>query len=135
MNQVKSQLEKGLSGILLLMLAGCATANTRIFPKEDGSNVIVSSSVTESHALDGALDDAKNYCDKRNQKFIMIDQKSEYQGMNKDVKAGVGIAGAVLDGLSSAGHVNGYPTSAGAYSATHSMDDNKVTMTFKCQPY
>ncbi|OFZ18617.1 MAG: hypothetical protein A2X94_01620 [Bdellovibrionales bacterium GWB1_55_8] len=114
--------------VLMLSISGCASATTRIFPKENGDYMIVSSSYSESSAYDGALDDATDHCTKQGRAFVMVDEKSEYKGMDKDAKAAVSVASAIF-GAATKDHGTQYQMR----NATQSRDDNKVTMTFKCK--
>jgi hypothetical protein len=102
-----------------LVLVGCAS--TRILPKDDGTYLIVANSASESRAYDAALDDAKEHCEKQGRQFTMIAQKAKYNGMDKTAKGIVNVFGAVTG------------NHAETYSATHSHDDNRVQIHFRCR--
>jgi hypothetical protein len=104
----------------LLELGSCASAKTRIFPREGGDYLLVASSYSESAAYDAAVEDGTEYCRKQGKTFVMVDEKSEYKGMDKDAKVAIGVAGAVL----------GQPQVS---QSTRSMDDNKVSVSFRCK--
>jgi len=107
------------SSVLAAMLIS-SCASTRILPKDDGTYLVVGNSESESRAFDAALDDAKDLCQKRGRRFRMIHQKAEYKGMDKTAKGVVNALGMVTG--------NG----SDSYYATHSHDDNRVEIHFRC---
>lgn len=111
-----------------LSVSGCSTVKTRVFPKSDGSFQMVATSYnSESDALDGALEKGNEYCQQRGKAFVMTDQKSEYNGMDKNMKGVIGVADTLLSSAAGPGRHH-----HSLYGATHNQDDHKVTMNFKC---
>jgi len=108
-------------GILsaLGVVSGCATAKTRILPRQDGAQVIIAQSYSEADAYDAALRDATEHCKKSGQRFVIVEERTQYQGIDKNAKAGMRLVGSLL----------GQPATVGTMS---SVDDNKVTVTFRC---
>ncbi len=107
----------------LVTLTACSTAKTRIFPKEGGNYMMVASGPSESDAFDESLKRSQEHCEKMGKHFVMVDQKSEYQGADKTTKAVASVANTLLSG---GNHT--YTVGQG-----NTNDDYKITMNFKCQ--
>ncbi len=107
----------------LVTLTACSTAKTRIFPKEGGNYMMVASGPSESDAFDESLKRSQEHCEKMGKHFVMVDQKSEYQGADKTAKTVAGVATALF--------ASGGPTHTTGRGDTN--DDYKITMNFKCQ--
>lgn len=99
----------------LSFLYGCAS--TTVFPEGNNRYSLVSTSFSESSALEDAKKKATEVCNQQNQTLIVLKHKSVYQGIDKRDKAIIDIADTVL---------NGNTTS------TSNSDDYKVTMKFRC---
>ena len=110
--------------------SGCSTAKTHIIARESGDYVVIANSPSESHAYDGAINDATDYCKTQGKRFVMVTEKSEYKGMDKTAKAALNVAGAMLDAGSKTSRRSARQSN---YGTTSSYDDNKVTIVFKCK--
>ncbi|MCB0406310.1 MAG: hypothetical protein KDD51_16130 [Bdellovibrionales bacterium] len=111
-----------LAPVLFLAWIGCA--NTQIIAKADGSYMVHSTSSSESYALKGAVKDAEAHCATLGKRFAMIDQRTQYQGMDKTAKGVIGAVGALTR------------SDTDYYSHRNSMDsaeDYKVELDFVCK--
>lgn len=109
---------KSIAAISILslgILAGCAS--TTILPEGNGRYSLVTTSSSESYAIKDAKKKAAEKCAEENKALVVLTHKSTYQGIDKNEKAIIGLAGAVLAGNSN----------------TSSPDDYKVTMKFRCK--
>lgn len=110
--------------ISLSFILSCAT--TRIMPHADGSYIMIANSSSEGHAYDAAIKDAEKHCAKQGKKFVVLNQDSRYQGMDKNAKAIIGVIGTVANNNQNKyGQPNSYDQST--------QDDYKVEIKFKCQ--
>lgn len=88
----------------------------------DRYKIIVRSS-TESIAYDKALDDIKEYCNTKGVTYEVIEDKAEYQGIEKGAKAMIGTSDALSREMSD------LPRSE----SLDRKDDNRVAITFRCK--
>ena len=98
-------------------LVGCATTKHTIFPGEDQNRIVING-YSESKANEVGLQEAQKYCleTEGGKRAVFTNQTAEYKGMNKNAKAAAGILGALTN----------------TYTQTDSIDDNTVTLYFKC---
>ncbi|MCB0403435.1 MAG: hypothetical protein KDD51_01520 [Bdellovibrionales bacterium] len=111
-----------LAPMVFLLWFGCA--NTQIIARADGSYMVHSTSSSESYALKGAVNDAEAHCAKQGKRFAMINQRTQYQGMDKTAKGVIGAVGALTR------------KDSDYYSQRNSMDtaeDYKVELDFVCK--
>jgi hypothetical protein len=99
--------------LLGLLLVGMGCATTRIYPVEGGTYRLVANSAYESTARNKALSQIQEHCDKQHQGFEIINENTEYSGVNRELKAVAGILG------------EGYKIDR--------HDDYRVTMSFRCK--
>lgn len=106
-----------LFGVLALGLVGCAS--TTIYPGENNTFSLVTTSSEQGYAEKDAEKKAADYCSKKGQELVVVSHKTEYHGADKNDAAMIGLASAILT------HGGGNPAS--------SDQDYQVTMTFKCK--
>ncbi len=116
-------MKKTLTRLLLLSLmlvVSCSTVTTRVFPHDDGTHLMVATAVSDSEAMDGALDKSKEFCASQGKQMKVLSQKSSYHGMDKNAQGAINTLGMMT---------NHYEV----YGATHNADDHKIEMTFRCR--
>jgi hypothetical protein len=119
----KISLAVSLAG--LLSLVGCAaTSNTTVFPMEQGTVKAITTSSDQNAALKDNLAEVEQYCQKQGKSYVVIAQKSSYEGMDKDIKKAANMASDVAFMTSN----TLVPTSS-----LTSDTDNKVVTKFKCK--
>lgn len=106
-----------LVGLTISLLSGCA--HTHVFAQTDGTFLMIASSDTEARAYSAAQKKSQEHCEDLGKRFLMVSQRSSYQGMEKNTKAIINTFGVVAE-------------RPDVYGATSSTDDYKVEMTFKC---
>ncbi len=98
-----------------LFLAGCAS--TTIYPEGENKFSLVATSSSEGSAEKAAEKKASDYCEKMGKKLVVLKHQSTYQGVDRNQKAVIGLASAL---------VGGGPNPAS------SSDDYRVELKFKC---
>lgn len=108
---------------LCLLLAGCAAApKATVIPKLGGEFSAIGQSADRDEALSVALDGAKKECQARGRSFVVVDQRTEYQG-----QVGEGVNNAVKLAANVA-------SMAGQWLPTMEGDkDYKTTVIFRCE--
>jgi hypothetical protein len=101
---------------LPLFALGCCSANAKILPKGKNTALIISSSSDEDCCYEKANEKAAEYCKRQGKSYIVVNDESNYKGMDKTAKG-------VLEG---AGAVMGSPVYLSR------SDDYRVRMTIKC---
>lgn len=96
------------------LLTSCA--QTTIYPTGNDTYSSVSTSSDEGYAEKDGQKKAEEQCTKQGKHLVVLNHKTEYQGVDSQTKLIGGIAGGLLGG--------GNPTT--------SSSDYKVKMTFKC---
>ena len=110
-----------LSGVLVL--TSCAPS-TIIYPTEGNTYTAIATGNSDKYALQETIKDATETCKKQNKSFVVVSQKTRYQGMDPNLKKMANMA-------SDAAFFN-----SGAFVPTTSLssnDDYKVIMVFRCQ--
>jgi len=114
-----------VSATVLALVLGCASA--RIYPKDDGSFLLVATSHSDSSAHDKALEAGNKHCHEKGQNFAIVDLKSSYNGASKDAKLVVGAVSQMMQGHNQYGQpLYGSPSQA-------SHEDYKVELNFRCK--
>lgn len=121
---------KAVCGSMLLLLVLVSCASTEIFEKADGNYSLIAHSFSESYAFSAAKEDGQKHCQALGKKFALVDQKTRYQGLDKNVKAGLGIVNSVIQL-----HTNNSNNSnnSNTYGDGSSGDDYRVEITFTCK--
>jgi hypothetical protein len=104
---------------LTCIFAGCASTTATALNKADGTMELVSTSSSEDDALEAALDKGIQQCKASGQTFVVIDRKSNYRGVDPNVKAAINVASVLTKG--------------GFYGMGSSSSDWRVVVTGKCQ--
>lgn len=105
------------SGLLMLVLGGCCSAQVQILPKDGANALAVSTSSSETCAYEKAQEKAKEYCTKRRKTFTLVKDEAEYRGMDKNAK----------------GVMRGVGMATGHYMDMDAADDYRVRLQFKCR--
>lgn len=125
----------------VLILSACSTASVRVMPGEDGTHRIVSKDIEQEGAEEAAVEAANEFCEKRNQTAVFVNEKTQYKGdMDESTRKNVRTAskvGMMLGGVGAGTHNSGVGAvlgTAGAvgYGATNDRAyQNEVV--FKCK--
>lgn len=97
--------------------SACCTARVNIMSKGKGQALAIANSQSESCAFEKAQEKAVDYCKKRRKRFILISEKSNYQGMDKTTK----------------GVVSGIGAAVGKSVSLDSNEDYRVKLKFHCR--
>lgn len=102
-------------------LAGCHTKTATVLPKGDNSYEVIGQSATEQRAYMNAENEGRHVCKQLDKEMIVIDQKSVFQGADKNTKdevKGANVALAFITGRSG---------------KERDADDYKVTLNVACK--
>lgn len=72
---------------LLLAFLITACAGVQVYPKDDGSFVVVTQSESDKEANDTALREANAYCHKQGLQFSIVKLRTSYEGASQESKA------------------------------------------------
>jgi len=87
MRTFKAHFWKMTTAAILLALAACSTAQTRVMPGASGLHTAVSSDIERDDANVAAIDAANDYCKERGLHAVFESQASEYRGsMDEDAR-------------------------------------------------
>lgn len=125
----------------LIILNACSTASVRVMPGDDGIHRVVSKDIEQEGAEEAAVKAANEFCEKRNQTAVFVNEKTQYKGdMDEQTRKNVRTAskvGMMLGGVgygtrnSGVGAVLGTAGTVG-YGATNDRAyQNEVR--FKCK--
>lgn len=122
-------------------LAACSTASVRVMPGEDGTNRVVSKDIEQDGAEEAAVKAANEYCEKRGQSAVFVNDKTQYKGdmdeqtrknVRKASQVGVLLGGAgAATGNSGVGAVLGTAGTVGYGMTNDRAYQNEVV--FKCK--
>jgi len=125
----------------VLILAACSTASVRVMPGEDGTHRIISKDIEQEGAEEAAVKAANEFCEKRNQTAVFVNEKTQYKGdMDEQTRKNVRTAskvGVMLGGVgagtgnSGVGSVLGTAGTVGYASTNDRAYENEVL--FKCK--
>lgn len=102
-------------------LTGCHTKTATVLPKGDYSYEVIGQSATEQKAYMNAESEGRHVCKELDKEMIVIDQKSVFQGADKNTKdevKGANVALAFITGRSG---------------KERDADDYKVTLNVACK--
>ena len=100
---------------IAVLLAGCAS--TTIYPKEDNTFSLVTTSSDQGAAEKDAKEKAQKYCNNLGKQLAVIKHDTVYKGADKNNVAVIGLVGAVLGAGGGHGRSN---------------EDYELKMHFKC---
>lgn len=110
-----------LASVLSTALLVSCTQST-LYPMDDGSYKVVSLASSESAASRASMDKANKTCSKSGNSLKVVKTKTQYQGMDKNTEAMLGIASQVV-------MVHGEPLKDN----TDHSEDYRNTLYFTCE--
>ncbi|MFA6409481.1 MAG: hypothetical protein WCW01_04835 [Gammaproteobacteria bacterium] len=129
----KSNLKKlSLIISISILIAGCAN-NATLLPHGNNKYTVVALSYSEDDAMKSAMNKANQVCSEKMLSVDVTKQNSVYQGVDKNQKAVMGIAGDVLNAISYNKSNNSSGFYPGSSRPESSRDDYKVTLDFTCE--
>jgi hypothetical protein len=111
----------------LFFVGACAssTPKTTVIPREAGDFVIISTSRSETKALDAAVTDGGKFCTEKGKSFVVSEPPSE---LNKETKGAVGMATTVLKTvMKKSGKIEQ------SIQVPYLRDGDQLVMNFKCK--
>lgn len=102
---------------VVVLVTGCCTARTNLLPQGPNEASIISTSSSSDCCLKKAKEEAEEYCTKKGKTLAVVDEKTDYQGADKSVKAAIGVVGVLT----------------GKHAHADSAEDYRTTLKFKCQ--
>lgn len=71
-------------GASLIVVAGCSTTTTNLYPKGNSRFVAIAQSRNQSDAANAAIQKATKTCQELNKQLVVISNRTIYQGSGKD---------------------------------------------------
>lgn len=102
---------------ILLLVSGCCTARVNILTKENNMATAIATDDDQSCCIESAAKKAEEYCKKRGKDMIVVDEKTDYSGMDQNTK----------------GVIRGVGMVTGTHVYTGSGQDYRTTLNFKCK--
>jgi len=99
------------------ILGGCCQAKTNLLSKGGDAMEVISVSASSDCCVKKAKEVADEHCKLKGKLAVVTDEKTDYQGADKTVKAAVGLVGAL----------------AGKRVQSDDSEDYRTNMKFKCQ--
>jgi hypothetical protein len=125
----------------LLILTACSTASVRVMPGDDGIHHVISKDIEQEGAEEAAVKAANEFCEKRSQTAVFIQDKTQYKGdMDEQTRKNVRTAskvGTLMSGVGfgtrnhGAGAVLGTASAVGYATTSDRAYQNEVS--FKCK--
>lgn len=104
------------------LLAGCDTSSTTVIPLTNGGFQVVSTAVSETAALQGAIAEANARCAAQGQEAFVLSTESRYQGVDRNTALIVDSLASIAQGADS------------SVVASPGLDDYRVQITARCGP-
>lgn len=128
--------------LILFSVLSCRSAVVRVMPGENGINKAISKDRTKEGAETAAVDDAKEYCEKKDKEAVFIKDESKYKGdMDESTRKTIDQASTAAIILGGVGSVPGSTRTAGTVlggagtvgKVMTSGKDYEAEVQFKCQ--
>lgn len=104
-----------------MLFVGCS--NTTLLPEGHNTYTIISPSSDEADAYREAMKKATEVCTKDGKQVCVLSQNSNYQGIDKNAKAAIGLASIVASAI----------VKSNMGSNNSNNNDYKVTIKFRCE--